>query len=179
MRGATVVALAKRQRCVTGRHRTSSPEAVTTNSISAASFDSASDSPRHRPRRGRCQCCHQRQSYSRLGAAIDAMERPPRWGERSPSPAEVWSGRAEGLGTGERPQVPSTMWRSHEVRPRRRLPARGRVKATAHNATILSHRTMIRHAFILPQLVGRRQEARLQLPGGSEEGKEGFFFKFS
>ena len=47
MWGATV---AKPHRRVTGRHRTSSPEAMTTKSLSTASFDSASDSPRHRPR---------------------------------------------------------------------------------------------------------------------------------
>ena len=39
-------------------------------------------------------------------------------------------GRVEGLGTGERPQVPSTMWRSHEVRHRGSLRERGRVEAT-------------------------------------------------
>ena len=39
-------------------------------------------------------------------------------------------GRVEGLGTGERPQAPSTIWRSHEVRRRGRLRERGRVEAT-------------------------------------------------
>ena len=54
------------------------------------------------------------------------MERPQRWGERSSSSAEVWSGRGARYGG----EVPSTMWRSHEVRPRGRLRDRGRVEAT-------------------------------------------------
>ena len=74
--------------------------------------------------------------------------------------------RVEGLGTGERPQAPSTKWRSQEVCPSGHLRERGaRRRPPTHNATILTHRAMICHTWILPTLVGRGREARLQLPG--------------
>ena len=45
------------------------------------------------------------------------MERPPRWGGRSSSSFDVWSGR--GALYGGDAQAPSMKWRSHDV------PARG------------------------------------------------------
>ena len=78
---------------------------MATNSLSAASFDFASDSPPIVLAEVAVAAAISGRVPFVLGQRAkrgDAMERPPRWGERSSSSAEVWSGRGARYG-GEAP----------------------------------------------------------------------------